>query len=613
MKKNYKILLLLIMPLIAAAQNNIGVSTSLYTASQLVNTVLLNNSCGQATNISSSASSGLGYFQKNSGDFAFENGIILSTGNAVNAANNSSGPSSDNGGVADADINTLFSQTGPFNSKNATVLEFDFIPQKDHISLEYLFASNEYGTYQCNFGDAIAFLLTDAATGNTINMALVPNTNQAVSVVTIRNNANNSACTSANAAYFGNYYGDDLLKPVNFKGITVPMTAQSSVVPFTTYHLKIVIADRMDPLFDSAIFIKGGSFDMDNLNNVELLSDNGTVLCGNHPNTLSVNVNEGYSFEWKYNGLAIAGETTNSLTAQNAGDYTVTVSKIGASCIKELTMVLTLGSGIPETLTIQDYTIIALDNDGTETFDLSSITSEINAQLTEPAIYDISYFETLADAELYFNNISDPIYNNITNPQALYARIQNLDNGCFSILTFSLIVIEPVPSPSGNSEQTFTEGQTLADIEIEGENILWYDNPGEASGFTVTPKNNEIPLPLSTLLVGGTTYYASQTINGIESSDRLAVTVAMVMGLEDQAFIGFEYYPNPVNDIITLSNTTDIETVTVYNLLGSKLLQKPVKGLKAEVDLSHLQEGVYLMTVSSNNKQKTIRIIKARY
>lgn len=610
MKKNYKMLLLLVMPLLAVAQNNLGVSTSQYTSSQLVNTVLLNNSCGQATNISSSAGNGLGYFQKNSGDFAFENGIILSTGNAVNAANNSSGPSSDNGGVADADINTLFSQTVPFNSKNATVLEFDFIPQKDHISLEYIFASNEYGTYQCTFGDAMAFLLTDAATGNTINMALVPNTNQAVSVVTIRSNANNSACTSANVAYFANYYGDDLLKPVNFKGITVPMTAQSSVVPFTTYHLKIVIADRMDPLFDSAIFIKGGSFDMDNLNNVELLSDNGTVLCGNQPTTLSVNVNEGYSFEWKYNGLAIAGETTNSLTTQNAGDYTVTVSKIGASCTKELTIVLTQGSGIPETLTIEDYTIIALDNDGTEAFDLSLITDAISGQLTEPANFEISYFETLADAEIYFNNISNPIYNNTTNPQVLYVRIQNQENGCFSIHTFSLIVIEPVPSPSGNSEQTFTEGQTLADIEIEGENILWYDNPGETGGFTVTPKNNEIPLPLSTLLVGGMTYYASQTINGIESSDRLAVTVAMVMGLEEQAFTGFEYYPNPVKDVLTVTNSNNIENISVTNMLGQTIISKQINSTNTQLELSSLNNGVYFVKIVSEGKNKTLKIIK---
>jgi hypothetical protein len=40
-----------------------------------------------------------------------------------------------------------------------------------------------------------------------------------------------------------------------------------------------------------------------------------------------------------------------------------------------------------------------------------------------------------------------------------------------------------------------------------------------------TNKTNEAPLPLTTVIVDGTTYYASQTINGIESIERLAVTV----------------------------------------------------------------------------------------
>jgi hypothetical protein len=35
-------------------------------------------------------------------------------------------------------------------------------------------------------------------------------------------------------------------------------------------------------------------------------------------------------------------------------------------------------------------------------------------------------------------------------------------------------------------------------------------------------KQSEAPLPLTTVIVDGTTYYASQTINGIESIERLA-------------------------------------------------------------------------------------------
>jgi hypothetical protein len=57
-------------------------------------------------------------------------------------------------------------------------------------------------------------------------------------------------------------------------------------------------------------------------------------------------------------------------------------------------------------------------------------------------------------------------------------------------------------------------------------------------------------LPLTTVIVDGTTYYASQTINGIESIERPAVTVKSgTLGI-DEAFKNFSYYPNPVKTVL---------------------------------------------------------------
>jgi hypothetical protein len=58
-------------------------------------------------------------------------------------------------------------------------------------------------------------------------------------------------------------------------------------------------------------------------------------------------------------------------------------------------------------------------------------------------------------------------------------------------------------------------------------------------------------LPLTTVIVDGTTYYASQTINGIESIERLAVTVKSgTLGIDELAFKNFSYYPNPVKTVL---------------------------------------------------------------
>jgi hypothetical protein len=87
---------------------------------------------------------------------------------------------------------------------------------------------------------------------------------------------------------------------------------------------------------------------------------------------------------------------------------------------------------------------------------------------------------------------------------------------------------------------------------FESESIGWKTN-----------KTSEAPLPLTTVIVDGTTYYASQTINGIESIERPAVTVKSgTLGIDELAFKNFSYYPNPVKNGITISNDSVIDEVT---------------------------------------------------
>jgi hypothetical protein len=119
------------------------------------------------------------------------------------------------------------------NSVNATVLEFDFTPISPTFSFDFLFASEEYGNFQCQFSDAFAFLLTNTVTGVTTNLAVVPNTNLPISVVTIRDFLYNSSCPSANVEYFGSYNGGSAAATaaVNFNGQTKLMNASAVLTP----------------------------------------------------------------------------------------------------------------------------------------------------------------------------------------------------------------------------------------------------------------------------------------------------------------------------------------------------------------------------------------------
>ena len=80
-----------------------------------------------------------------------------------------------------------------------------------------------------------------------------------------------------------------------------------------------------------------------------------------------------------------------------------------------------------------------------------------------------------------------------------------------------VLYVNCTPVPTGNSSQTFSAGATVANLVATGTAIQWY---ASATGG--------IALPNTTLLQNNTHYYASQTISGCESSERLDVTVSLL-------------------------------------------------------------------------------------
>ncbi|WP_169628015.1 DUF7619 domain-containing protein [Flavobacterium soli] len=248
-------------------------TTTQFTNEQLVTNVLVNNPCVDISNITSSTGSnfnnvnGIGYFTNTNPFFPITSGVVLSTGNASNVGGPNLTILGDgiNTWLGDDDLSAIqATQIPPIsgNLYNATKLEFDFTSQNEFMSFNFLFASEEYGTFQCSYADAFAFLLTDLTTGITTNLAVVPGTASPVSVITIRNSENNPDCSSVNEAFFDTYF-DDLLAQTaatNFNGQTELMSASSAIVSNNPYHIKMVIADRSDSAYDSAVFIQAGSF-----------------------------------------------------------------------------------------------------------------------------------------------------------------------------------------------------------------------------------------------------------------------------------------------------------------------------------------------------------------
>ncbi|WP_335975446.1 T9SS-dependent choice-of-anchor J family protein [Gaetbulibacter jejuensis] len=72
----------------------------------------------------------------------------------------------------------------------------------------------------------------------------------------------------------------------------------------------------------------------------------------------------------------------------------------------------------------------------------------------------------------------------------------------------------------------------------------------------------------------------------------------------------FTYFPNPVNDKLTLNAQSNIQNVAVYNMLGQEVINASPNTLDAEVDMVNLNSGAYFVKVTIDNATKTIRVIK---
>jgi hypothetical protein len=74
--------------------------------------------------------------------------------------------------------------------------------------------------------------------------------------------------------------------------------------------------------------------------------------------------------------------------------------------------------------------------------------------------------------------------------------------------------------------------------------------------------------------------------------------------------LAFSYYPNPVNNTLTLNAQKEITNVSVYNMLGQQVIRTAPNAVSNEVNMSSLQSGAYFVKVTISGATETIRIIK---
>lgn len=212
---------------------------------------------GSGVTISSTSYSGgttqSGFFSDGASVLGIDSGLIMTTGSALDAPgpNSSDGTTTDVGGAGDSDLNGLI----PQSTNDAAVLTFDFTTSTGDLFFNYVFASEEYNEFVSTpFNDVFAFFV------NGTNIAEAPD-GQPVSINNV-NCGSSGTGSGPNCSAYNNNDPNDGGAPfdIEYDGFTDKFVASILGLGAGTHQMKIAVADAGDFVFDSAVFLEGGSF-----------------------------------------------------------------------------------------------------------------------------------------------------------------------------------------------------------------------------------------------------------------------------------------------------------------------------------------------------------------
>ena len=315
------------------------------------------------------------------------------------------------------------------------------------------------------------------------------------------------------------------------------------------------------------------------------------------PNTdIKLQASGGTSYSWTGpNGFTSIDQNPiiPNATSANSGTYSCVISGAG-SCDGTFTVEVKVEDKTPPNPDI---------------INLPDITGDCHTVVsTTPTATDICSGKITATT-------TDPLQYSIP---GTYTITWNYDDGNGNTFSQTQKVIITSPAlPTATSPQTFCaiDAPKISNINITGQNIIWYDVSGNVLN-TATP------------LIDGTTYYASQTINGCES-DKIAIQVKVNATplpsgnanqdfctsrnaqIKDLAVIGtsLKFYDNLGN---LLPNTTLLQNNTSYFVTQTlNSCESPKLEIKVTLTANSLPANDYQLTFckdsTANSKTEDLR------
>ncbi|MGV6829216.1 MAG: T9SS type A sorting domain-containing protein [Flavobacteriales bacterium] len=83
-----------------------------------------------------------------------------------------------------------------------------------------------------------------------------------------------------------------------------------------------------------------------------------------------------------------------------------------------------------------------------------------------------------------------------------------------------------------------------------------------------------------------------------------------LLGSTENTIAGFDYYPNPANETINLNAQENIESVSIFNILGQEVVSQTINATSSQINVSNLATGTYIMKVNVNGETGTYKVVK---
>ncbi len=392
---------------------------------------------------------------------------------------------SPDGKVLTSNINTL-KNLNISNENNASGMISNLTGIEDFIALENLNCSHN-NLKSVDFSKNIALTTLSCFRNQLTTINIAANTNLTTldcssNFITDLNILNNTLIKSLNAN-FNELKNLDLSNNISLEIIKLKFNKLEIVNLFNNTNLQEI--DCSNNLLTELNLSK----------NSKLVS----VNCSNQNSLININLQNGNNLNLIYTGTDKKSDFTNcrNLTCITVDDVDYSNTNWGA--LKNFTSAVYTSFSSPSPEIKSPQTLCSSRN---------------------PTIGDIIIPSGISLNWYLFSALGSSLPSNtpLENGKTYYAS-QN-SGGCNSARTAVKIIIQSdnKTPPAADANQTFCLGQNkeVADIVVNRSNqIIWYDAP--TNGRSISE---------ATLLVNGTTYYATQTINGCES-DRAAVKITL--------------------------------------------------------------------------------------